>query len=110
MKRRTVARLISVVVFGYLFALWVVSNDKSTILHYRSLSQEALLAELTEKNSGSFDGKFAAMLVGVAVIVAIVDGLTWIIELAINRISPLPPVGPLPRTARSTDTGEPPIY
>jgi Ca2+/Na+ antiporter len=98
MNRRTIARVISVVLFSYLFALWLVHIEKDTMMHYRSLSHDALLAELAEKNKGNFDGKFATMLFGVAIIVLIIDGLTWVIELAIDRISPPPPGGGDPQT------------
>jgi hypothetical protein len=100
-KRRTVARVIAVVITGYLFALLSVSGEASTLAHYRTLSHEALLAELAGKASGNFDTSFLLGLMIVALMVVLVEGIMWLTLQAMNRISPLPPPEP-PEAAPSS--------
>ena len=91
MKRRTVARLIAIVLLGYALAFWLVSIDNGEMARYRSLSHEALLSELEKKNTGSFDTDFAVSLVLLGGVVLFVDAMTVLVELVINRISPAEP-------------------
>ena len=48
MSRRTIARIIAVVLLSYAMAFLFVSVDKSDMSGYRSLTHEALLAKLAE--------------------------------------------------------------
>ena len=90
MSRKSIARLIAVLLVGYGFAFLIVSADATNMARYRTLSREALLAALTEKNTDSFDGAFLISVLLVGFITAAVEALAAIIVLAINRISPPP--------------------
>ena len=90
MKRKTIARLIAVLLVGYGFAFIIMSADATNMAQYRTLSREALLARLTEKNTDTFDGAFLISVLLVGFITASVEALAAIAVLAIDRISPLP--------------------
>jgi hypothetical protein len=102
-KRRTGARLIAIVITGYLFALLSVSGQASTLAHYRTLTHDALLKELAEKASGNFDNSFLLGLMIVALMVALVEGIMWLALQAMNRISPLPPAEPPEAASTSSE-------
>lgn len=89
MKRHTVARLIAIILLGYALAFWLVSIDKGDMARYRSMSHEALLADLAKKNDGNFDTSFGIGLLLIGMVVLAVDALTVIVEMVINRISPV---------------------
>jgi hypothetical protein len=93
MNRHTVARVIAVVLVSYATAFLFVSVDKSNMAEYRSLSHEALLANLAKANQSDFSSNFGTALVAIGVAVVFVDLLTALVELIINRISPLHPPG-----------------
>ncbi|MDQ2766533.1 MAG: hypothetical protein M3Y30_05190 [Gemmatimonadota bacterium] len=93
MKRRTIARVIAVILLSYALSFVLVSSHKSEMTRYRSLGHEALLATLAKKRETDFSSSFGQGLVGIGVIVVLIELLTWIIELAINRIAPLHPPG-----------------
>ena len=61
---------------------------------YRTLSREALLATLTEKNTDTFDGAFFISVLLVGFITASVEALAAIAVLVIDRISPPRPAAP----------------
>jgi hypothetical protein len=110
MKRRTVARSISVVLLGYFFGLWLVSIDHDSMASYRSLSHDALLAVLAEKHDGDFTSNFAGGVVFIGLVVLMIDGLTALIEWIINKISPLPAAAPLVLPEGSAGAGGPPFH
>ena len=91
MKRRTIARLIAVLLLGYLFALWLSGHNGSEIAHYRTLDRDALIAELAKKTDTSFDTAFfvGVFLIGAAALS--IDAVGAVVLLAMNRISPVHP-------------------
>lgn len=91
MKRRTMARLIAVLLLGYLFALWLSGHNGSEIAHYRTLDRDALIAELAKKTDTSFDTAFfvGVFLIGAAALS--IDAVGAVVLLAMNRISPVHP-------------------
>jgi len=94
MKRRTIARVIAVILLSYAFAFVLVDAHKTDMARYRTLSREALLADLAGKSDADFSKSFGEGLLAVGVIVALIEGMTSLIELTINRIAPpLPPSG-----------------
>jgi hypothetical protein len=94
-KRKTIGRLIAVLLVGYGFAFLIMSADATNMARYRTLSREALIKTLTEKNTDSFDGAFFISVMLVGFITASVEALAAIAVLAIDRISPPPrPVAP----------------
>jgi hypothetical protein len=76
---------------GYAVAFWLVSSEKNDIAHYRTLSHDALLAELAKKSEANFDTDFAVSLVLLGGVVLCVDAVAVLVELVINRISPPEP-------------------
>ncbi|MEP7088131.1 MAG: hypothetical protein ABI884_12575 [Gemmatimonadota bacterium] len=95
MSRPAVARIIAITIVGYLFALLAVSGAKTNIEHYRSLSHDALLAEL-QKGERGFDKTFVVTILVMGGFVLIIDGLSWLVLQAMNGISPPPPPEPAP--------------
>jgi hypothetical protein len=93
MKRHTVARIIAVILLSYACAFLFVSVDKSNMAEYRSLSHEALLANLAKSNQADFSANFGTGLLVLGLAVLVVDVLTALVELTINRIAPLHPPG-----------------
>ena len=93
MKRRTIARVIAVILLSYACAFLLVSSDKSDMTQYRSLSHQALLATLAKSHEGDFSSSFGGSLLVIGLVVVLIEGMTTIVELAINRISPLHPPG-----------------
>ena len=94
MKRSTVARIISVVLLGYCLAFVITRSSQQSLERYRSLSHEALLAEVTKTHTVGFDGMFLFCILMVAVLVAAGNTLTTLVAASIDRISP-----PLPSSA-----------
>ena len=90
MKRRTIARGISLVLLAYVTALVVVAMDKDEMRTYQSLSRDAILAKLSHVHDANFDSKLVGSFVVFGVIVLCADGLTRAVEWAIDRISPPP--------------------
>lgn len=90
MKRRTVARLIAIVLLGYGFAFLIVSGERSDMARYRTLSRDALLNDLASNKNGDFDNDFFIGLLIVGAIAFLVDGIAYIVMLVMNRISPPP--------------------
>ena len=93
MKRHTIARAIAVILLSYGAAFLFVSVDKSNMAEYRSLSHEALLANLAKSNQADFSANFGMGLLVIGLAVLLVDLLTAIVEATINRIAPLHPPG-----------------
>jgi hypothetical protein len=108
MKRRTIARLIAVLLIGYGLAFLIIDSDATDMAHYRTLSHDALMAELAKKNKDSFDGAFLISLFLVGAITGAVEALAAIIELAMNRISP--PLLPQPEPAHDVTDGGPTLH
>jgi TRAP-type C4-dicarboxylate transport system permease small subunit len=97
MKRRTVARIVATVILAYGCAFLLVASDKQDMATYRSLSHDSLLAKLARANDGDFDSSFMGSLLVIGIVVMCVEALSALVELVINRISPLPPtVAPPP--------------
>src|SRR5450432_1077644 len=94
MKRKTIARLIAVLLVGYGFAFLIMSADATNMAKYRTLNREALIATLTDKNTDTFDGAFLISVLLVGFITASVEALAAIAVLAIDRISPPPRPAP----------------
>lgn len=88
MKRRTVARLIAILLLGYGFAFLIVSGDRSDMARYRTLSRDALLSDLASSKNGDFDYDFFVGLMIVGGIAFLVDAIAFIVMLMMNRISP----------------------
>ena len=88
MKRRTVARLIAILLVGYGAAFLIVSGETGDMARYRTLSRDALLKDLASNNIGDFDNAFFVGLIIVAATAFLVDGIAFIVLLAMNRISP----------------------
>jgi hypothetical protein len=105
-KRKSIARLIAVLLVGYGLAFMIVDSDATNMAHYRSLSHDALLADLAEKNHDSFDGAFLVALLLVAAITGAVEGIAALVVLIMNRISPLPP----PEIAHDEVDGGPALH
>ncbi len=96
MKRSTVARIISIVLIAYGLALLLVTNNAHEMETYRTLSRDALLAELTSSHSIGFDGMFIGCIVILGVVVPSANALSRLIAAIIDRISPpLPPIADL---------------
>jgi hypothetical protein len=93
MKRRTIARVIAAILFSYGMAFMLVSSHKSELAQYRTLSHDALLDSLASKQKTDFSSSFGESLLGIGVLVALIELMTSVIELAINRIVPLHPPG-----------------
>jgi hypothetical protein len=89
-KRRTVARLIAILLVGYGVAFVILSGETSDMARYRMLSRDALLDDLASNKNGGFDNDFFFGLVIVGVITLVVDGIAFIVMLVMNRISPPP--------------------
>ena len=90
MKRRTVARLIAILLLGYGVAFLIVSGETSDMARYRTLSRDALLKDLASNNIGDFDNAFFIGLMIVGATAFLVDGIAFIVMIAMNRISPPP--------------------
>jgi len=105
MKRRTVARLIALVLISYACAFLLVAFDKQEMQTYQSLSRDPLLAKLSEIHKPNFDASFIGSFFILGVVVLCVDGLTSVLELIINRISPLPPAAVPPADALARANG-----
>jgi hypothetical protein len=104
-KRRTVARGIALVLLAYVTALVLVAIDKDEIRTYQSLSREAMLAKLAGVHNASFDGSFLGSFVVLGAIVLCANGLTTVVEWAIDRISPPPlPESTAQRMANARDS------
>ena len=91
MKRRTIARVIAAILFSYGMAFMLVSSHKSELAQYRALSHDALLDTLATKYETDFSSSFGESLLGVGVLVGLIELMTSVIELAINRIVPKHP-------------------
>jgi len=89
-KRRTVARLIAILLLGYGVAFLIVSGETSDMARYRTLSRDALLKDLASNNIGDFDNAFFIGLMIVGATAFLVDGIAFIVMIAMNRISPPP--------------------
>jgi hypothetical protein len=89
-KRRTVARLIAILLLGYGVAFVIVSGETSDMARYRTLSRDALLDDLASNKNGDFDNDFFVGLLIVGGISLLADGIAFIVMLVMNRISPLP--------------------
>ncbi len=94
MKRKSIARLIAVLLLGYGFAFLVADTDRANMAHYRTLGKTELLAELEKKSDDSFDDAFFMSLLVIGLITAGVEGLAALIALWMDRISPVPPPEP----------------
>jgi hypothetical protein len=90
MTRRTVARVIALVILAYVTALMLVAADKDEMQKYHSLSHEALLAKLSDQHDANFDTSFIGSFIALGVVVMCVSALTTGVEWTINRISPPP--------------------
>ena len=88
MTRRTIARLIAILLLGYALTFWIVSIDRSDMAHYRSLSHDALLADLAKDHKGNFDVDFGVSVLLLGSVVLLVDAVAVLVEMIINRISP----------------------
>jgi hypothetical protein len=95
MNRRTIARVIAVILLSYGLAFVMVNSHKSDMARYRSLNHQALLADLAKTREGDFSITFGGALLGVGVIVALIEGITATLVFVINRIAPLHPPGTL---------------
>ena len=93
MKRRTIARVIAVILLSYACAFLLVDGHKSDMAQYRSLSHEALLANLGESHDADFNSSFGESLLVIGLVVLLVEGSAALFELAINRIAPPHPAG-----------------
>jgi hypothetical protein len=92
MKRRTIARVIAVILVSYGCAFLLVDGDRSDMVQYRSLSHEALLANLAHSHEADFSSSFGESLLVIGLAVLLVEAIAACLELAINRIAPpLPP-------------------
>jgi hypothetical protein len=89
-SRRTVARLIAILLLGYGFAFLIVSGERSDMARYRTLSRDALLNDLASNKNGDFDNDFFVGLMIVGAIAFLVDGIAFIVMLVMNHISPPP--------------------
>jgi hypothetical protein len=88
MKRRTIARVIAVILLAYATAFLLASTDADDMREYRAMKHEELLAKLAEDHDGSFDKGFGGGLLVVGLAVLLTDGLTVVVVAAIDRISP----------------------
>ena len=91
MSRRTIARVIAVLLLAYACAFLLVAFDKEEMVTYRALSHDALIAKLAEAHDGSFDTNFLAGVVIIGMVVLCADALTALVALSIDRISPPEP-------------------
>jgi hypothetical protein len=93
MKRRTIARAIAVILLSYGCAFLLVDGDRSDMVQYRSLSHEALLANLAQSHEADFSSSFGESLLVIGLAVLLVEAMAACLELAINRIAPPHPAG-----------------
>jgi hypothetical protein len=87
-KRRTIARLIAILLLGYGVAFLIVSGETSDMARYRTLSRDALLKDLASSNIGDFDNAFFIGLILVGVTASLVDGIAFVVMIVMDRISP----------------------
>jgi hypothetical protein len=104
MKRRTIARVIAVILWSYACAFMLVDGHKSDMVQYRSLSHEALLANLADSHDADFSRSFGESLLVIGLVVLLVEASAALFELAINRIAPLHPPGRSESVADATGT------
>jgi hypothetical protein len=90
-------RCMAMSVVGALFGRWITLDSLSTMAHYRSLSHDALISKLAEKNDGQLTTSIIGGLFLVAAIVIAVDVLTRFFKAVWHRIQP-------PRAARPSST------
>ena len=107
MSRRTIARVIAVVLLSYAMAFLFVSVDKSDMKEYRSLTHEALLTKLAETHKADFSASFGIGLLIIGLAVAIVEALAFAIEMSMNLIVPVQLHG---SDKSAPDTAGPPFY
>jgi hypothetical protein len=93
MKRRTIARVIAVILLSYASAFMLVDSHESDMAQYRSLSHAALLDTLAKTREGDFDTDFGGGLLVIGLIVVLIEAMTAITVLAIDRIAPPHPPG-----------------
>ena len=91
MNRRTAARVIAVVLLAYATAFLLVDTDRREMAQYRTLSHEALLAKLADVHAANFDRAFAGGFIVIGIVVLGADAITALVQLVIDRISPMPP-------------------
>jgi hypothetical protein len=96
MIRLSGPRCLAMSVVGALFGWWASLDSISTLAHYRALSHDALLSELTEKNNGELSTSIMGGLLVVVAIVIAVDVLTRFFKAVWNRIEPARPSRPEP--------------
>ncbi|HEV7705021.1 MAG TPA: hypothetical protein VGO46_12050 [Gemmatimonadaceae bacterium] len=93
MSRRTIARVIAVILLSYASAFMFVSVDKSDMAEYRSLSHTALLDKLAEDHKADFSSSFGIGLLVIGLAVGVVEALTFAVEKSMSLIVPVHPRG-----------------
>ena len=89
------ARCLAMSLVGTFFGWWASVNDRATMAHYRALSPDALMTELTQRNGGQVSTNIMGGLFVVLTVVLLVAVLTRFFEAVWRRIE-------LPRGANST--------
>jgi membrane protein required for beta-lactamase induction len=72
---------------------WTSSLEPGRLAHYRSLSREALMAELAEKHAGRLSSGVPGALLVVCIVVFAVDLLSFLFDETWCRLRPAPPTG-----------------
>jgi hypothetical protein len=94
------ARCLAISLVGALFGWWASVDDLATMAHYRTLSHDALIAELAQQNDGQVSTGIMGGLFVVLAVVLFVDALTRFFEAVWRRIElPREPNPTLPPAA-----------
>jgi len=104
MNRRTVARVLAVILLSYGFAFLVGSSYKSDMVRYRSLSHKALLADLAKSHDGDFNSSLGESLLVIGLVVALTEVITATLVFVIDRIAPPQPSGTSDSIADATSS------
>ena len=82
------ARCLAISLAGAVLGWWIALGEPSKLAHYKSLSHDALLAELTRSHSGNIAPDLIAGVFFVGGAVIAVDVLTRFFDAVWARISP----------------------
>lgn len=94
-------RSLAMATLAAIFAWWLSNNQVAEIAHYRSLSHQALLDELSAAKGGQFTANALGAIFMVGMVVFGVDLLTYFYERIWSRIEgraapPPSPTGSVP--------------
>jgi hypothetical protein len=82
------ARVSAIVTTGIVAGWFIAADNAAKVVRYRTLTPDALLNEVVNKNSGGLPGSIIGAVVLIAVAVILVDLLTRLFEAVWGRLQP----------------------